>query len=67
MHCYPECIAEVMRSIKVDSREADVKPPMGVAPLFNCLHYGLTPCGLVLRRLLWPTFYFVDGLGNGFI
>jgi len=31
VHCYPECIAEVVR------READVKWSMGVVPLFTLL------------------------------
>jgi len=38
VHCYPECIAEVSTRYK---STADVKPSMGVAPLFYCLHCGL--------------------------
>ena len=48
VHCYPECPAKVRPLLKHGSREADAKPPVGVAPLFYCLHCGSN----ILKKLL---------------
>ena len=35
---YVSCSSALLPRIHSGSREADVKPPMGDAPLLNCLH-----------------------------